>query len=69
MMQAAFDRPQCGFFNAFSPNDGDPSPDHNRRTGKARKIRTRRDTDSESDSTDENTPNYDDMTVEQWNEV
>ena len=28
-MQAAFDRPTCGYFDPEKPNDGDPTPNQN----------------------------------------
>lgn len=65
-MQAAFDRPQCGYFDPEKPNDGDPSPHQNHKLGKMRKSRSKRSTDSDTDGS--SSGNWNDLTDEEWME-
>lgn len=53
-LQEAYNRETCGFFDPTNPNSGDPNPNLNRKNGKSRRIRQRRDDESDMSEEDYN---------------
>jgi hypothetical protein len=64
MMQKAFQRPQCGYFDPENPSKPDPEPHKNHKLDKGRRIRRNDDLDPADDDYD-----WTEMTDEEWRKV